>query len=162
MRSSILFAAGSIAALSLVGLLHAQTPSTTPAAPLHPHHHLHHALWELRDAHKELKESKHHFGGHKEKAMHAIHAAIKQVELILEHHGDPNVKGAPTRGDLKAEYAKYKHHPHLHHALHESKHAHHQIKESKHDFDGHREKALHDIHHAIEQMELCLKHYKPL
>jgi hypothetical protein len=125
----------------------------------HPHHHLHHALWELRDAHKELKESKADFGGHKEKGLHAIHEATKQVEHILKHHGD-NVKGAPTRGDLHEEYKKYKHHPHLHHALHELKHAHHQIKESKHDYGGHREAALRDIHAAITQIEILLKHHK--
>src|SRR5450631_4508162 len=130
---------GSLALLSIAGLQVA--PAQTP---LHPHHHLHHALWELRDAHKELKESKHHFGGHKEKALHAIGAAIHQVKLILENTGD-NVQGAPTRGDLKEKYRKYKHHPHLHHALHEAKHAHHQIKESRHDYAGHRDKALHDI-----------------
>ncbi len=118
-------------------------------------------MWELRDAHKELKESKHTFGGHKEKALHAIHAAIKQVELILENTGD-NVKEAPRPvATSRRNMRKYKHHPHLHHALHEAKHAHHQIKESKHDFGGHREKALHDINHAIEQIELCLKHHKP-
>jgi hypothetical protein len=125
----------------------------------HPHHHLHHALWELRDAHKELKESKADFGGHKEKGLHLIHEATKQLEHILKHHGD-NVKGVPTRGDLKEEYKKYKHHPHLHHALHELKHAHTQIKESKHDYGGHREAALRDIHGAIVHIELMLKHHK--
>ena len=144
-----------VGSLAIFCLSFAQAGQTA----VHPHHHLHHALWELRDAHKELKESKHDFGGLKEKAMHHIHAAIKQLEVILVNTND-NVKGAPTRGDLTNEYKKYKHHPHLHHALHESKHAHHQIKETKHDFNGNREKALHEIHHAIEQMELCLKHHK--
>ena len=161
MRSRIPYAAVAMALASIGNSMAVRGQTTATPTPPHPHHHLHHALWELRDAHKELKETKHLFGGHKEKAMHAIHAAIKQVETLLEHTSS-TVHGAPTRGDLAAEYRKYKHHPHLHHALHESKHAHHQIKESKHDFEGHREKALHDIHHAIEQIEFCLKHYKPL
>ena len=156
MRIGIYLAFGAM--LAGAGLMTVSGQNATTPAPVHPHHHLHHALWELRDAHKELKETKHHFGGHKEKAIHAIGAAIKQVDLILKHTGD-NTKGEPTRGDLKEEYRKYKHHPHLHHALHEAKHAHHQIKEAKHDFAGHREKALHDIHHAITQIELCLKNY---
>ena len=125
----------------------------------HPHHHLHHALWELRDAHKELKESKADFGGHKEKGVVAIHDAIKQLDLALKHP-EGHVKGTPTRGDLREEYKKYKHHPHLHHALHELHHAHRQLKESKHDFGGHREAALRDIHAAIVQIELMLKHHK--
>jgi hypothetical protein len=125
----------------------------------HPYHHLHHALWECRDAHKELKESKHDFGGHKEKGLHAIHEAIKQLEHILKHK-EAGIKGEPTRGDLKEEYKKYKHHPHLHHALHELRHAHHQLKEAKHDFGGHKEAAMRDIHAAIVQIELMLKHHK--
>ena len=120
---------------------------------------MHHALWELRDARHELKEAKHDFGGHREKALHAVNDAIKQLDLILLYKGD-NVKGVPTRGDLKEEYKKYKHHPHMHHAVHELKHAHHQLKETKHNFDGHKEAAMHDIHKAIEQIELALKHHK--
>ena len=131
---------------------------TSPPPP-HPHHHLHHALWELRDAHKELKESKHQFGGHRTAALHAIHDAIKNLDLALKNAGD-NTKGVPTRGDLHETYKHYKHHPHLHHALHELKHAHHQLKHTKHDFGGHRDNALRDIHTAIVQVELCLKHHK--
>ena len=156
MRFGAFLAVGSLVLLLPVGFMRAGG-QTTPA--LHPHHHFHHALWELRDAHKELKETKHNFGGHKEKAIHAIHEAIKQVELILKHHGDPSVKGEPTRGDLSAVYKTYKHHPHLHHALHEARHAHRQIAETKHNFGGHKERALKDIHHAITQMEICLKNY---
>ncbi len=126
--------------------------------PRHPDHHLHHALWELRDAHKELHESREHFGGHKEKAEHAIHAAIKQIEILLKHSHHAG-KGDPKRMHTHEHYKGYKHHPHLHHALVETKHAHHQVKESKHDFGGHREAALHDIHHAITQIEVCLKHH---
>lgn len=127
--------------------------------PVHPHHHLHHALWELRDARKEMQEAKHDFGGHREKALVAINDAIKQLDLVLLYKGD-NIKGVPTRGDLKEEYKKYKHHPHLHHALHELRHAHKQLEEAKHDFNGHRKAALRDIHIAIGQIEILLKHHK--
>ena len=152
MRLGLLWAFGSLAIFSTAVL-------GVRAQELHPHHHLHHALWELRDARKELKESKHNFGGHKEKAILAIDDAIKNLDLALKNHGQ-NIKGEPTRGDLKEEYRKYKHHPHLHHALHECRHAHKQLEEAKHDFGGHRTNALRDVHHAIVQIELCLKNYK--
>jgi hypothetical protein len=127
MRLGLLLAIGSLPLCALA--------NTAVGGPEHPYHHLHHALWELRDARKELTESKHDFGGHREKALAAINDAIKQLDLVLKNPGD--VKGAPTRGDLREEYKKYKHHPHVHHALHELRHAHHQLTESKHDFGGH-------------------------
>lgn len=147
-----------VAALALFGLA-LGSASSFAQDKKHPHHHLHHALWELRDARKELKEAKHDFGGHKEKGLHAINDAIKQLELILEYKND-NIKGAPTRGDLKEEYKKYKHHPHLHHALHELRHAHKQLEETTHDFNGHKKAALRDIHTATVQIEVLLKHPK--
>ena len=150
MRLASLIAIGSFA-FCAVGL--------QATEPKHPHHHLHHALWELRDARKELKEAKQDFGGHKEKALAAVNDAIKNIDLALKNAGD-NIKGAPTRGDLKEQYKKYKHHPHLHHAMHELKHAHHQLKESKHDFGGHREAALRDIHIAEKQIKILLEHHK--
>ena len=143
-----------LSALAVFGLANARA-----SVQEHPHHHLHHALWELRDARKELKEAKHDFGGHREKALKDINAAIKNLDMALKNAGD-NIKGAPTRGDLAAEYKKYKHHPHIHHALHECKHAHKQLAESKHDFGGYRAAAQRDIGLAITQLELCLKHHK--
>jgi tetratricopeptide (TPR) repeat protein len=48
------------------------------------HPHIHHALHELGEAHKELKEAKHDFGGHREKAIEKVDHAIKQLELALK------------------------------------------------------------------------------
>ncbi len=147
-------------ALMLLGVLFCAAPADAGGKKKkHPNHHYHHALWELRDARMELKEATHDFGGHKEKAIVAINDAIKQVEAILKHRKD-DVKGQPTRADLKEEYKKYKHFPHLHHALVELKHAHHQLKEAKDDVGKHREAALRDIHAAIHQIEILLKHPK--
>jgi cell fate (sporulation/competence/biofilm development) regulator YlbF (YheA/YmcA/DUF963 family) len=123
----------------------------------HPHHNLHHALWELRDARHELKETKHDFGEHKEKAILAINEAIRQIEICLKNVGD-NGKGEPTRRDLKDEYKKYKHHPHLHHAVVELRHAHKELKETRHNFGGHKDAALRDINAAIFNIEALLKH----
>ena len=122
------------------------------AAPKHPA--IHHALHELREARTELKEAAHDFGGHREKALEAVEAAIKQLDKALEATGD-NVKGSKEKdGD---RYKKYTSHPHIHHAVHELRRAHAELKEAKHDFGGHREQSLKDIDHAIEQLELCLK-----
>jgi hypothetical protein len=151
MRPGFRFACFTIAAFGLT--------ASAANAQEHPYHHLHHALWELRDARKEVTEAKHDFGGHREKALVAINDAIKQLDLVLAYKGD-NIKGVPTRGDLHEEYKKYKHYPHLHHALHELRHAHKQLKEAKHNFDGHRDDALRDIHFAIGQIEILLKHHK--
>ena len=145
-----------LAAAALLGIAGLTVRATEPT---HPHHHIHHALWELRDARKELKESKHDFGGHKQAALSAINDAIKNLDLALKNAGD-DVKGAPARGDLKEAYKKYKHHPHLHHALHELKHAHHQLKEAKHNFGGHREAAMRDILIAEKQIKILLENYK--
>lgn len=125
------------------------------------HHPLHHALWELRLAHKELKESPEDFNGEKEKALHSIHKAITQIEIMLKSLG-ANESGTPTKRDLSAEYKKYTHHPHLHHALVELRRAHTHLKETKHDFGGHREAGLRDIHHAIHHLEVLLKVEKKL
>ena len=121
------------------------------------HPHLHHALWALHHAHHELKESKENYAGHKEKAEHEIHHAIKAIDAILTHEKD-NHHPVPSKAELTEAHKKYKHHPHLHHAIHEVKEAHHQLKESKDDFGGLRTKALHQIDHAVHNIQLVLKH----
>jgi hypothetical protein len=125
----------------------------------HVHQHMHHALWELRHAEKELRESKVNFGDHRAKAEAAIADAIKQIDIALTKAGDAP-SATPTKRDLQEEYKKYASHPHLHHALHELKHAHTQLKEAKHDFGGHREEALRSVDHAIHQVTILLEHIK--
>jgi len=132
-----------------------QSKSTAKPAMKHPH--LHHALWALHHALHELKESKEDYAGHKEKAEKEIHHAIKSIDVILKHEND-NHHPVPTKHELTEAHKKYKHHPHLHHAIHEVKEAHHQLKESKDDFGGNRAKALHDMHKAVHNIELVLKH----
>jgi hypothetical protein len=122
--------------------------------PKHPH--MHHALHELKEVRVELKEAAHDFGGHREKALKATDAAIKQIELALKEGGDP-FKGVKVDPE---HYKKFEHHPHLHRAIHELKEARTELKEAKHDFGGHREQALKDVNYAIEQLELALKFAK--
>ena len=130
---------------------------TPPGTVKHKHPHLHHALWALHHAHHELKTSREEYAGHKAKALHEIHAAIKHIEVILRHEND-NTHSTPTKYQLTEAHKKYAHHPHLHHALHEVKIAHHQLKVAKDDFGGHRAKAMGDMGHAIHQIELVLHH----
>ncbi len=137
----------------------ANTASFAGQKKIDRHPHLHHALFELREAREELRESKDDFGGHREKAIVAVQDAIKQIDLAIKGSGD-NIKNAPLKKDLREQYKKYAHHPHLHHALHELKQAHTELKEAKHEFGGHREAALRDVHHAIHQIELMRKHQK--
>jgi hypothetical protein len=129
-----------------------QAPGGVAGEPRHPH--MHHALRELREARTELKEASHDFGGHRVKALEAVDAAIKQIDTALK--GAKDTIKTPLKVDADI-YKKYKHHPHIHHAIHELKEARTELKEAKHDFDGHRAAALKDTNAAIEQLELCLK-----
>ena len=45
--------------------------------------HMHIAVDELKEARRELKESPHDFGGHREKAILAIDEAIIQIEKTI-------------------------------------------------------------------------------
>ena len=120
------------------------------------HPHMHHALHELKQSREELKEAAHNFGGHREKALKAVDAAIHQIEVALKAAGDP-YKGGKVGNE---EYKKYAHHPHIHHAIHELKEARAELKNAAHNFGGHREAALRDVNLAIEQLELALKSVK--
>jgi hypothetical protein len=130
--------------------------NSASAAPKYPG--LHEALYELREARTELKTAAHDFGGHREKALKDIDAAITQIEKALESQGDLNVKGEKDRD--RDRYNKYPNHPHIHHAIHELGVAKVELKEAKHDFGGHREKAIKDIDAAIDQLSLALKFAK--
>ena len=141
-------------AIAAIGSLVFGTALQAEEGPRHPHMHC--SLHELKEARVELKEAKHDFGGHREKALLAVDAAIKQIEVALKDSGD-EYKGAKP---AKKAYKGYKHHPHLHHAIHELKEARTELKEAKHDFGGHREAALKDVDYAIEQLELALKFAK--
>jgi hypothetical protein len=46
--------------------------------------HIRHAIVELRASRTEMKEAKHDFGGHREKAIKDIDYAIEQLEKAIE------------------------------------------------------------------------------
>ena len=79
-------------AMTSVGLvwLAWQTPTDATAGgakgPRHPH--MHHALRQLRECRAELREAAHDFGGHREKALKAVDAAIVQIDKALVGVGD--------------------------------------------------------------------------
>jgi hypothetical protein len=123
----------------------------TAAEPKHKH--LHHALYEMKEAQTELKEAKHNFGGHKEKALEALHVAIKETEKALEAAGDPYKTFSPGK-----IYGDYKNHPHLRHSLVAMREAHSQLKASKDDFGGHRDKAVLELDAAIFQVKDCIEY----
>jgi hypothetical protein len=127
------------------------------SAQNHPLYHLHHALWELKDARIELKESAWQFGEHKIKAERAIDDGIRQIELILQNVGD-FARGEPKRE--KFDYKVYAHHPHLYHSVVELRLAHKELKEARSNFGGHKDAALRDIAIAADQIELLLKNGK--
>jgi hypothetical protein len=130
------------------------TPERVTAEP--KHHHLHHAIYEMREAVVELRDAKHDFGGHRERAIHDLHEAIKQTEKALEAAGDPFKGFLPA----KTIYKEYRDHHHLRHALHMTNEAIKQLREANHDFGGHREKAIRDLEAARHQIEKCIEHIK--
>lgn len=159
MRIGSLRTFGAVGALAFFCLGIMTVDGTAGGKVKSKHAALHHALFELHDARHELRATKYDFGAHKEKALVAINDAIKHVDLALKARGD-NLKPSPTKRDLQEHHKQYKHHPHLHHAVHELRHAHKHLKDAKHDFGGHREAALRDVNQAIHQIEILLKHHK--
>lgn len=47
---------------------------------------IHSALEALRSAREELRNAGEDFHGHKDEAMRAVNAAIKQLEIVVEEH----------------------------------------------------------------------------
>ena len=119
-------------------------------------HHpaIHRAIYELKQGRQELKEAARDFGGHREKAMHAIDLALKQLHAIAPLSGP---KGKPYQGHPIEFYKTFENHPHIRSSIAELNETIRALKEAKHDFGGHREKALKDSIYAKEQLELALK-----
>jgi hypothetical protein len=57
-------------------------PKAGPNARHHPH--IHKAIHELRQTARELRAASHNYGGHREKALKDVEAAIRQLELCLQ------------------------------------------------------------------------------
>ncbi|MCE9534744.1 MAG: hypothetical protein K8T89_27015 [Planctomycetes bacterium] len=125
------------------------------ASAAHPQ--LHEAIHDLRLAHGELKKADNNYGGHKEKAMHAIEAAYRQTEKCLEAAGDKYNPSFVPPGGLKKNH---KNQHNLRHALVKLREANKDLKDASGNFGGHKKKALEDIDVAINQVEKCIEHIK--
>jgi hypothetical protein len=136
-------------ALTVLGFL---VPGPAEARDKHPR--VHHAIFEMREAYKELETTSQSFGGHRVRAMEGLQAAYQQTELALAAAGDPYVGFAPATG----LYGGYSSHPHLRHALIEMREARKALERAIGGFGGHRAKAITDLDFAIIQVEQCIEY----
>ena len=116
------------------------------------HPKLHRAVFEMRQAHKELDSSGFDFGGHRAEALRALQAAYEQTELALKVVGEP-YEGFEPPPNLYGPYANY---PHLRHAKVEMGEAKKSLEQAVGLFGGHRVKAISDIKVAQAQVEACI------
>jgi hypothetical protein len=135
------------------GLVALLAPGAALAGGKVKHPRLHHALYELREARRELKTAAHDFGGHRVKALKATDAAIRQIELCLKAVGE----GTEGLAYGPRVYKKYGDHPHIRHALGELREARTALQNAPRDFKGHRKDAIRAVDRAIEQLQLALK-----
>ncbi len=131
-----------------VGVL---VPGRANAEPKNPK--LHHALYEMKEAYKELNTAGDQFHGHKDAAMKGLDAAIRQTEKALAAIGDPYVGFTPP-GSVYLHYANYKH---IRHSLVVMNEAKSDLQHAPHDFKGHRDLAIHYLDYAILELNKCLK-----
>jgi hypothetical protein len=139
-----------------IGAAFALGSLAAPPARAEEHPRLYAALYEMRHARTELKEAAHDFGGHRVKALAALDAAIEQIDKALKAVGD-NAKGVEPAKDV---YKGYANHPHIRHALAESRLARDELKDAAHDYKGHRVKAVKALDDVIVQLEKALKFAK--
>ncbi len=116
------------------------------------HPRLHQAVFEMRQAHKELDSAGYDFGGHRAEALRSLQAAYEQTELALKAVGEP-YEGFEPPPNLYGPYANY---PHLRHAKVEMGEAKKALEEAVGLFGGHRLKAIADIKLAQAQVEACI------
>jgi len=67
------------------GNLTAPHSAVAAAAVPEEHHEIHDALDSLRNARKHIEEAKHDFGGHRQEALNATDAAIRELEICLKY-----------------------------------------------------------------------------
>jgi hypothetical protein len=148
MSSKILGGIVICGALASVGLHFA---TATAQQPLR-YPKMHAALYELQAAHKELKDSRDSFGGHRARAILATNEAIVTLKLMLLVRGDFRL--ADRDADF---YRRHKDNPRLRQALEDLRAAHEELRESN-EFGILKKRGLRDIDRAVEQIDLVLKH----
>ncbi len=113
---------------------------------------LHEALYELREARKELGGIKGNVGGHKKKAIDAAAEAVRSVKLILVVNDEDT---SPIKRD-KDFYKKWKDYPRARAALEDLRDAKTELEDAKGDFEGNKKRALKDIEVASGEIRALL------
>lgn len=70
--------------------------------------------------------------------------------------GAPSGVSAEPKRSGKDNIKEYRHHPHIHRAIHELNEAKKELTEAAHDFGGHRVEAIKAVDEAKRQLELAL------
>jgi hypothetical protein len=145
---------------SAVAVLLAVVASTAPQAQAggrREGRHLFEALHEMEKAVGELRETKHNFEGHREKAIHYLEDAIQQTKRVLREAG---IKVEKVDVDPKV-YPKGESYKHLRRSLQTIREARTELRDTKRfgtdEIRRHRDRAIEDLNHAEEQVEKCLK-----
>ena len=132
------------------------------------------ALRALHEAIAYMKKAPHDFGGHREDAVQASEAAIKQLRLSLEYRehqvGGVSNSAANIAGSLQTTTAlasltnspafqqEKGVHPRIAKAIVELNEAVAYMQKAPHDFGGHREAAVQDSQTALAQLQVALEY----
>jgi len=108
------------------------------------------ALHELREARRELHESRDTWPpGHRERAFRALDDAIDSVKTILSVNDVDNFRGVDRTPDY---YKRFNDYPRLRAALGDLRDARDELRTATADFRGMKERALDDIEVAIGEI----------
>jgi len=126
-------------------------PAGASAQPKHSN--LHKALYDLRDAKRELNDAPDVFGGHKGKAVEAIDAAILSIEKALATQKDFNFKGIKEKNEKDAKKGDFQR---IRNSLDSLREARAELKNGNNNFGGFKEKAVEQIDVAIDRLRAAL------
>jgi hypothetical protein len=133
----------------------AQGPVGRPVQVRADHPNLRAALHELREARRELNDSREAWPpGHKERAMAALGDGMESIRTILEVKDVDDFRGVDRNPDY---YKRFPDHPRLRSALEDLRHARDELRGATTDFRGMRERALEDIDVAVGEIVTLMR-----
>jgi len=148
-----ILAAIAMIALSVPAL--AQGPPGRPGQARVDHPNLRAALHELREARRELADSRETWPpGHKERAMDALRDGMESIRTILEVKNVDDFRGVDRNPDF---YKRFPDHPRLRAALEDLRQARVELRGATTDFRGMRERALEDIDVAVGEIVTLMR-----
>src|SRR4051812_41094903 len=134
--------------LAAFALLALAMPAPAQQRPVRPaparvdHPNLRAALHELREARRELNDSRENWPpGHKERAMAALGDGIDSIKTILEVKDVDTFRGVDRNPDY---YKRFADHPRLRSALEDLRQARDELRAATSDFRGMKGRALDD------------------